>query len=189
MLDTVEAAGDRELLLQSMKDYKDLVVRRFTHPECATSNLHFAHLNCALQTKATGRASVTTAAEWAGEQAKEATVRDLQQVAGQATEATEQGLRQAARQATEATEQDLRQAGWRRGAKVRSAEDVLKEQEAAAEQKRQILQDIIDQRERLRARVGKPVSSEALQSAQSILDRYPENFRPPGMPATWQYFA
>ena len=54
---------------------------------------------------------------------------------------------------------------------------------AAAEQKKQILQDIIDQRERLRARVGKPVSSEALQSAQSILDRYPENFRPPGKDA------
>jgi hypothetical protein len=44
LLDTREAAGDRELLLQSMEDYKSLVVRRFTHPECVTSCLHFAHL-------------------------------------------------------------------------------------------------------------------------------------------------
>ena len=36
------------------------------------------------------------------------------------------------------------------------------------------------QRTRLRQRLGKPVSPEALQAASSILDRFPENFRPPG---------
>lgn len=116
LLDTTEAASDRDLLLQCMRDYKDLVVRRFTHPECATSNLHFAHLNCALQTKAIGRANVVTAVERMGEQAKEAMAQDLQQ---------------AGEHATETTEQDSRQAGWRRGAKIRSAEEVLKEQDAA----------------------------------------------------------
>ena len=54
LLDTTEADGDRELLLQCINDYKDLVVRRFTHPECATSTLHFAHLHCAIAQKADG---------------------------------------------------------------------------------------------------------------------------------------
>jgi hypothetical protein len=69
---------------------------------------------------------------------------------------------------------------YKRGAKVKTAEDEQKDQEEAAEKKRKLLQDVMEQRERLRARLGKPVSDEALQSATSILDRYPENFRPPG---------
>lgn len=36
------------------------------------------------------------------------------------------------------------------------------------------------QRARLLARLGKPVSPEALQAAQEVLQEYPENFRPPG---------
>jgi hypothetical protein len=72
---------------------------------------------------------------------------------------------------------------YQRGAKVKTAADEAKEQEEAAEKKRQLLKDVIEQRERLRARLGKPVSDEALQSATSILERYPENFRPPGSDA------
>jgi len=37
-----------------------------------------------------------------------------------------------------------------------------------------------EQRKRLRHRLGKPVSEEALQAAEAILDRYPKNFRPQG---------
>jgi hypothetical protein len=161
LLDTMEAAGDTELLLQSMNDYKDLVVRRFTHPECATSCLHFAHLNCVLQaSKAAGRMNMAAAAAPESTQAETDKPQEGQQPEGQ--------------------RQEEQREGWQRGAKVKSAEEEQREQEAAAEHRKKILQDIVDQRERMRARVGKPVSNEALQSAQSVLDRYPENFRPPG---------
>jgi len=169
LLDTMEAAGDTELLLQSMNDYKDLVVRRFTHPECATSCLHFAHLSCALQAStAVGRVNVATAATPGSTRAEA----DKQQE-GQQRESSMDDR-------TEEQRQEGQRAGWHRGAKVRSEEEEQHEQEAAAERRKKVLQDIIDQRERMRARVGKPVSNEALQSAQSVLDRYPENFRPPG---------
>jgi len=39
------------------------------------------------------------------------------------------------------------------------------------------------QRARLRQRLGKPVSDEALQAAQSVLEKYPACFRPPGSDA------
>jgi hypothetical protein len=42
LLDTVERAGDQQLLQQCIEDYAGLVARRFTHPEYATSNLHLA---------------------------------------------------------------------------------------------------------------------------------------------------
>jgi hypothetical protein len=44
----------------------------------------------------------------------------------------------------------------------------------------QLLKDMCQQRERLRERVGKAVSAEAVAAAQTVIDRYPENFRPPG---------
>ena len=47
---------------------------------------------------------------------------------------------------------------YQRGAKVKTAEEETKEQEEAAEKKHKLLKDVIEQRERLRARLGKPVS-------------------------------
>jgi hypothetical protein len=44
----------------------------------------------------------------------------------------------------------------------------------------QALRDMIAQRERLRARVDKAVSEEALATAAKICDEYPENWREPG---------
>ncbi len=43
-----------------------------------------------------------------------------------------------------------------------------------------MLAEMADQRERLRARLGKPISKEALEACMSVLDRYPGIFRPPG---------
>jgi hypothetical protein len=43
-----------------------------------------------------------------------------------------------------------------------------------------MLREMDEQRERLRERLGKPVSQEALQACQSILDKYSSIFRPPG---------
>jgi hypothetical protein len=43
-----------------------------------------------------------------------------------------------------------------------------------------LLADMAQQRAALSARLGKPVSLEALAACMEILDRYPENFRPPG---------
>ena len=53
---------------------------------------------------------------------------------------------------------------------------------AAAEMDRvqELKREMEAQRVRLRQRLGKPVSPEALQAASAILDRFPENFRPPG---------
>ena len=45
---------------------------------------------------------------------------------------------------------------------------------------KELLAEMAEQRERLRARLGKPVSQEALVACQSVLDRYPSIFRPPG---------
>jgi hypothetical protein len=45
---------------------------------------------------------------------------------------------------------------------------------------RGLLRIMEEQRERLKARLGVPVSDEALKACMSVLDRYPENFRPPG---------
>jgi hypothetical protein len=43
-----------------------------------------------------------------------------------------------------------------------------------------LLSDMAAQRSRLMARLGKPVSDEAFAACMSVLDRYPDNFRPPG---------
>ena len=49
-----------------------------------------------------------------------------------------------------------------------------------SERIRRLLAEMEEQRKRLISRIGKPVSDEAYQSCLSILERYPENFRPPG---------
>jgi transposase InsO family protein len=43
-----------------------------------------------------------------------------------------------------------------------------------------LLAEMQQQRARLMARLGKPISDEAFAACMSILDRYPDNFRPPG---------
>jgi hypothetical protein len=43
-----------------------------------------------------------------------------------------------------------------------------------------LLKETEEQRKRLLERIGKPVSDEAYQSCLSVLERFPENFRPPG---------
>jgi transposase InsO family protein len=43
-----------------------------------------------------------------------------------------------------------------------------------------LLADMAKQRAQLLARLGKPVSDEAFAACMSVLDRYPDNFRPPG---------
>jgi len=43
-----------------------------------------------------------------------------------------------------------------------------------------LLAEMARQRAALSARLGKPISLEALSACMAILDRYPENFRPPG---------
>ena len=45
---------------------------------------------------------------------------------------------------------------------------------------KRLLEEMEDQRKRLVDRIGKPISDEAYQSCLSVLERYPENFRPPG---------
>ena len=45
---------------------------------------------------------------------------------------------------------------------------------------KRLLADMANQRAALAARLGKPISEEALAACMSVLDRYPENFRPPG---------
>jgi hypothetical protein len=43
-----------------------------------------------------------------------------------------------------------------------------------------LLADMAKQRHQLMARLGKPISDEAFAACMSVLDRYPDNFRPPG---------
>jgi transposase InsO family protein len=43
-----------------------------------------------------------------------------------------------------------------------------------------LLAEMAAQRARLASRLGKPVSPEALQACLAVLDRFPDNFRPPG---------
>ena len=55
------------------------------------------------------------------------------------------------------------------------------ETRAAQEAKiKALLAEMEEQRARLVARIGKPVSDEAYQACLSVLEKYPENFRPPG---------
>ena len=153
LLDTAEATGDAALLLQCIEDYKGLVVRRFTHPESATSALHLAHVHAAMLAQATGHINAAMTDPSAS-----------------------------AKVASEQLPGDL-PARPKQGARVKTAEEEEEEQKKAAEKRKQALKDIVEQRERLRSRLGKHVSDEALQSAMAILDRYPENFRPPGADA------
>ena len=44
----------------------------------------------------------------------------------------------------------------------------------------EMLKEMHEQRQRLRERIGKPHSAEALRAATDVLDRFPDNFRPPG---------
>jgi hypothetical protein len=119
LLDTRERPGDMQLLQECMSDYNALVVQRFLRPECTTSDLHFCHVNVALQ---------------------------------QATEAR--------------TGTDAANADGERPATATKVQELKLAMEA--------------QRTRLRHRLGKPVSDEALKAALSVLERYPNNFRPPG---------
>ncbi len=43
-----------------------------------------------------------------------------------------------------------------------------------------ILKEMCEQREKLRERIGKAVSAEAAAAVEAVVDRYPDNFRPPG---------
>ena len=43
-----------------------------------------------------------------------------------------------------------------------------------------ILKEMCEQREKLRERIGKAVSAEAAAAVEAVIDRYPDNFRPPG---------
>jgi hypothetical protein len=148
LFDTRESVGDRELLEQCVNDYRDLVVRRYTHPECMTSNLHFLQINSAL-----GQLHSPTGVE--GMAAALATGQK-QPPAG------EVGVEAAQPHAT---------------GEANEAEPANKERV------RKLLTEMEAQRTRLRQRLGKPVSEEALQAAQSVLDRYPRNFREPGSDA------
>jgi hypothetical protein len=49
-----------------------------------------------------------------------------------------------------------------------------------SERIQRLLAEMEEQRKRLVSRIGKPISDEAYQSCLSVLERYPENFRPPG---------
>jgi hypothetical protein len=51
---------------------------------------------------------------------------------------------------------------------------------ATAPRLQEILKEMQEQRSRLRERVGKPYSLEALRAGEEVLDRFPDNFRPPG---------
>ena len=53
-------------------------------------------------------------------------------------------------------------------------------EQLSSERIQAMLAEMAAQRERLRARLGKPVSNEALVACMSVLDRYPGIFRPPG---------
>lgn len=44
----------------------------------------------------------------------------------------------------------------------------------------EVLKEMKEQRTRLRERIGKPSSPEALRAAEEVLERFPDNFRPPG---------
>jgi hypothetical protein len=141
LIDTREREGDMELLAQCMKDYRDLVIRRYTHPECATSNLHMAHINTVLEHVHAGRP-------------------------GETVKATE------AKQPPEGAEVNVTSES--RGEGVDSPPLTVKERA------QQVLAEMQAQRMRLRQRLGKPVSDEALKAAEAVLDKYPRNFRPPG---------
>ena len=52
--------------------------------------------------------------------------------------------------------------------------------EAEHERIKALLADMARQRSTLMARLGKPISDEAFATCMSVLDRYPDNFRPPG---------
>ena len=52
--------------------------------------------------------------------------------------------------------------------------------QAEHERIKRLLADMAQQRSDLMARLGKPISDEAFAACMSILDRYPDNFRPPG---------
>jgi hypothetical protein len=52
--------------------------------------------------------------------------------------------------------------------------------EAEHERIKALLADMARQRSTLMARLGKPISDEAFAACMSVLDRYPDNFRPPG---------
>jgi hypothetical protein len=77
LLDTRERPGDAQLLQRCMLDYNTLVVQRFLRPECTTSDLHFCHVNVALQ-QATEARSGTDAAPAGGE--KPATTSKVQEL-------------------------------------------------------------------------------------------------------------
>ena len=152
LLDTSTTQNDQQLLALAMQDYQGLVVRRYLYPEVATSDLHLMKINVALEHLRTGVGD--------GVDDSTAAVRDsgADDATGTAT-SSDVGANSATAASSDAGD------GTAKTAKDRIHE-LKKEMEA--------------QRTRLRQRLGKPVSPEALQAASSILDRFPENFRPPG---------
>jgi hypothetical protein len=156
LLDTSTSDDDQQLLALAMSDYQTLVVQRYLEPAVTTSDLHFAKLHAALDHVRTGKMEEH-------EQSSDASV----------CEGPPTG------------EGTINNGNGQHVGSVPAKTDGLSPEEGredhqSASRIQQLRVEMEAQRARLRQRLGKPVSPEALQAASSILDRYPENFRPPG---------
>ncbi len=186
LLDTAEEAGDQQLLQQCMEDYRGLVVRRFTHPETATSDLHVAALNVTSACRDADpqdrviRASVAVTNHVSAEKGNEH--EEMRGGSG-----VRVGIPAGHRCHTQDRAAEGRPAERPGEQQHRGHDQTTPAEETAetspAERKRQILKEMQEQRMRLRQRLGKPVTEEALRTAEKILDKYPRNFRPQGKDA------
>ncbi len=166
-------AGDRQLLQQCIEGYRGLVVRRFTHPEITTADLHVAALNVALSRRTSGTATPVGQDVTAGSEG------DREGMGGDG------GVRVEIPAGHCCHTQDCVADGHLAGMSGEQQHHEPDQEKAgggatvpSAERKRQILKDMEEQRKKLRDRLGKPVTAEALRRAEQILDKYPRNFRP-----------
>jgi hypothetical protein len=181
LIDTAERLGDLEILRQCVEDYSGLVVRRFTHPEVATSRLHFAAIHATINSL-TGAPGAKGDAAPRDEEKDVKTVRSVHEVEAGGSD------RSAGRHCSSQNRDEGGRPAERPGAQPNHGNPETGTEEQGnetppVERKRQILKEMQEQRERLRLRLGKPVSAEALQRAEEVLNRYPKNFRPQGKDA------
>jgi hypothetical protein len=162
-----------------MEDYRGLVVRRFTHPEITASDLHFAALNVALSRGATGTSAT------AGQNDNAERGIDLEGVGGDGGGRVEIPAGHCCHIQDRGADGHLAERSVNNSNQDRNQGEAADETTTVptAERKRQILQEMEAQRIRLRQRLGKPVTAEALRKAEEILDKYPRNFRPQGKDA------
>ena len=187
LIDTRTRPDDLPILLQQMDDYQGLNQHRVNTARLAfTSARHSTDAAQQHASSAAPTASANAEQQHASSAAPTAPAHEEQSRASPSANAaparSTQPQASSAAQAppAEAAPQTDAAAGAAAAAGFAAPPATPPAAPAEHERIKKLLAEMAQQRAELMARLGKPISDEAFAACMSILDRYPDNFRPPG---------